>query len=68
VPLRRQSLDAAKGSTNFGEYFLYFSFLLLVAALLLMALFFRLPRAAPARSRLLAAMVRRSTRPQALPA
>jgi hypothetical protein len=42
VPLREQSLAAAKGSTDFGEYFLYFSFLLLVAALLLMALFFRL--------------------------
>lgn len=41
-PLREQGLDAAKGSTNFGEYFLYFSFLLLVAALLLMLLFFRL--------------------------
>lgn len=42
LPLREQSLQAAQGSTNFGEYFLYFSFLLLVAALLLMALFFRL--------------------------
>lgn len=42
LALREESLEAAKGATNFGEYFLYFSFLLLVAALLLMALFFRL--------------------------
>lgn len=42
IPLREQSLQASDGSTDFGEYFLYFSFLLLVAALLLMALFFRL--------------------------
>jgi ABC-type antimicrobial peptide transport system permease subunit len=41
-PVRRQSLEAASGSTDFGEYFLYFSFFVLVAALLLMALFFRL--------------------------
>lgn len=40
-PLREQGLEAARGSTNFGEYFLYFSFLLLVSALLLMMLFFR---------------------------
>ncbi len=40
-PLREQGLAASGGSTNFGEYFLYFSFLLLIAALLLMMLFFR---------------------------
>ncbi|MBI5087167.1 MAG: ABC transporter permease [Acidobacteria bacterium] len=42
ISVRRQSLDAAQGSTDFGEYFLYFSFFVIAAALLLMALFFRL--------------------------
>lgn len=42
IPVRRQSLEASSGSTDFGEYFLYFSFFVLVSALLLMALFFRL--------------------------
>ena len=33
---------AARGTTDFGEYFVYFSFFLVVAALLLAGLFFRL--------------------------
>src|SRR5262249_19070411 len=33
---------ASRGSTDFGEYFTYFSFFLVVSALLLAALFFRL--------------------------
>ena len=40
--IRSQSLDAARGATNFGEYFVYFSFFLVVSALLLAALFFKL--------------------------
>jgi len=39
---RSQSLGASKGATNFGEYFIYFSFFLVVSALLLTALFFKL--------------------------
>jgi ABC-type lipoprotein release transport system permease subunit len=39
---RAQGLEASRGATNFGEYFLYFSFFLVVSALLLAALFFRL--------------------------
>ena len=35
-------LEAARGSTDFGEYFLYFSFFIISAAILLAALFFRL--------------------------
>lgn len=42
VPLRSKALEAAQGSTNFDEYFLYFSFFLMVSALLLTGLFFRL--------------------------
>jgi putative ABC transport system permease protein len=42
VPVRAMGLEAAHGSTDFGEYFLYFSFFLMVSALLLTALFFRL--------------------------
>lgn len=40
--VKRQGLDASRGSTDFGEYFVYFSFFLIVAAILLSALFFRL--------------------------
>jgi putative ABC transport system permease protein len=40
--VRARALDAARGSTDFGEYFLYFSFFLAVSGLLLMGLFFRL--------------------------
>ena len=42
INVREQSLDAARGATNFGEYFVYFSFFLVVSALLLAALFFKL--------------------------
>jgi putative ABC transport system permease protein len=40
--VRGQGLAASRGSTDFGEYFLYFSFFLVVSALVLAALFFRL--------------------------
>jgi len=39
---RQQADEASRGTTDFGEYFGYFSFFLLVSALLLTALFFRL--------------------------
>ncbi len=42
MPARQQGLAASRGATNFGEYFLYFSFFLVVSALLLTALFFKL--------------------------
>jgi ABC-type antimicrobial peptide transport system permease subunit len=42
VPARRQALLAARGSTDFDQYFLYFSFFLIASALLLAGLFFRL--------------------------
>ena len=42
VPARQAALDAARGSTDFGEYFAYFSFFLVAAGLLLAGLFFRL--------------------------
>lgn len=41
IDVRQQAADASKGSTDFGEYFLYFSFFLIVSALLLTVLFFR---------------------------
>src|SRR4029078_7656728 len=41
-PVREQGLEASRGATDFGEYFLYFSFFLVVSALLLTTLFFRL--------------------------
>ena len=41
-PVRQRALAAARGSTDFGEYFVYFSFFLVVSGLLLTALFFRL--------------------------
>ena len=40
--LRQVGLEASRGSTDFGEYFTYFSFFLIAAAVLLAALFFRL--------------------------
>lgn len=40
--VRAQSLEASRGATDFGEYFVYFSFFLMVSALLLAALFFKL--------------------------
>jgi putative ABC transport system permease protein len=39
---REQALQSARGSTDFGEYFTYFSFFLVVSALLLAGLFFQL--------------------------
>jgi putative ABC transport system permease protein len=42
IPVRRQGMDASRGATDFGEYFLYFSFFLVVSALMLTALFFKL--------------------------
>ncbi len=41
-PARAQGLEASRGATDFGEYFLYFSFFLVVSALMLAALFFKL--------------------------
>jgi putative ABC transport system permease protein len=40
--VKEQSLQASRGATDFGEYFTYFSFFLVVSALLLATLFFRL--------------------------
>ncbi len=40
--VRAESLEASGGATDFGAYFVYFSFFLVVSALLLAALFFRL--------------------------
>ena len=42
VPIRRLALDASAGATDFGEYFTYFSFFLVISALLLAVMFFRL--------------------------
>lgn len=42
IPVREQGLAASRGATDFGEYFLYFSFFLVVSALMLTALFFKL--------------------------
>jgi len=42
APVRASGLDASTGSTDFGQYFVYFSFFLIAAAVLLAALFFRL--------------------------
>lgn len=41
-PVKEQSLQSSRGATDFGEYFTYFSFFLVVSALLLTTLFFRL--------------------------
>ncbi|MDX1981011.1 MAG: ABC transporter permease, partial [Bryobacteraceae bacterium] len=42
IPVRADGLEASQGATDFGQYFLYFSFFLVVSALLLVGLFFRL--------------------------
>jgi putative ABC transport system permease protein len=42
IPVRAEGLQASRGATDFGEYFLYFSFFLVISALLLTALFFKL--------------------------
>jgi ABC-type lipoprotein release transport system permease subunit len=39
---REKGLEAATGATDFGEYFLYFSYFLVTAAVLLVGLFFKL--------------------------
>ncbi|HLF83510.1 MAG TPA: ABC transporter permease, partial [Blastocatellia bacterium] len=41
-PVRSEGLEASRGATDFGEYFVYFSFFLVVGALLLASLFFKL--------------------------
>ena len=41
-PARALAVEASVGATDFGEYFTYFSFFLVVSALLLASLFFRL--------------------------
>jgi ABC-type lipoprotein release transport system permease subunit len=40
--VKAQGMEAAQGATDFGEYFVYFSFFLMVSALLLTGLFFKL--------------------------
>ncbi len=40
--VRADAIAASRGATDFGEYFVYFSFFLVVSALLLAALFFKL--------------------------
>ncbi|HET9529673.1 MAG TPA: FtsX-like permease family protein [Blastocatellia bacterium] len=41
-PVRAEGLEASRGATDFGEYYVYFSFFLVVSALLLTTLFFKL--------------------------
>ena len=41
-PVRAHALAASRGATNFGEYFTYFSFFIVVSGLLLSGLFFKL--------------------------
>lgn len=42
TPVRRLAIEASAGATDFGAYFTYFSFFLVVSAILLAVLFFRL--------------------------
>jgi ABC-type lipoprotein release transport system permease subunit len=42
TPARALALSASAGATDFGEYFTYFSFFIVVSALLLVGLFFKL--------------------------
>jgi putative ABC transport system permease protein len=42
TPVRTLALKASAGATDFGEYFTYFSFFIVVSALLLVVLFFKL--------------------------
>ena len=42
IDVRAQGLQASRGATDFGEYFVYFSFFIVVSALLLVVLFFKL--------------------------
>jgi putative ABC transport system permease protein len=41
-PARVEGIEASRGATDFGEYFVYFSFFLVISALLLTGLFFKL--------------------------
>ena len=41
-PVRHESMRASRGATDFGQYFTYFSFFLVVSALMLTSLFFKL--------------------------
>ena len=40
--VRAEGMSASRGATDFGQYFVYFSFFLVVSALLLVSLFFKL--------------------------
>jgi ABC-type lipoprotein release transport system permease subunit len=42
IDVRAQGLQASRGATDFGEYFVYFSFFIVISALLLVVLFFKL--------------------------
>ena len=42
TPVRQMAIAGSTGATNFGEYFTYFSFFIVVSAVLLAMLFFRL--------------------------
>jgi cell division protein FtsX len=42
VDARAQGVGAARGATDFGQYFVYFSFFIVVSALVLAVLFFKL--------------------------
>ena len=42
IPVREQGIEASRGATDFGLYFLYFSFFLLASTLVLIVLLFRL--------------------------
>jgi ABC-type lipoprotein release transport system permease subunit len=42
MAIRNENLAASRGATDFGEYFTYFSFFIVISALMLAALFFRL--------------------------
>ncbi|HEX8183987.1 MAG TPA: FtsX-like permease family protein, partial [Blastocatellia bacterium] len=41
-PARDEGMESSRGATDFGEYFVYFSFFIVVSALLLTSLFFKL--------------------------
>jgi putative ABC transport system permease protein len=42
IDVKAEGIAAARGATDFGEYFLYFSFFIVVSALMLVGLFFKL--------------------------
>ncbi|MBP6823977.1 MAG: ABC transporter permease [Acidobacteria bacterium] len=41
-PVKAEGMQASRGATDFGEYFTYFSFFLVISALMLTTLFFKL--------------------------